>query len=296
MNRFNTGIRNLKDFSLQQEEDDRAAAITTAINENVKENNLESKTKKIKQKSRTPSIPDLVSKSKQNFSAYMTIKGLVEHIGIDSTRFHLFYIKEMLDNAADYLENNYQNAKDERVITVWVTREHHNNILRIRVRNSNPANKPTAFETNLEDIFDYDYFLGSKRHKYRQSRGALGDAMKPKLSIPYALSMMDNAHHDNYEGDGVCNWNEPLVIRYNKKESKIFLDVGKFANEDLVPIIFPPKPIADTYTEIEVALPASRLSYNMINELKEYCRNYSIFSTHIRFYFHFPAPLGDSEE
>ena len=69
------------------------------------------------------------------------------------------------------------------------------------MRNSNPANKPTTFETNLEEIFDYDYFLGSKRNKFRQSRGALGDAMKPKLSIPYALSM-DNTIAGGGGNDG----------------------------------------------------------------------------------------------
>jgi hypothetical protein len=104
---------------------------------------------------------------------------------------------------------------------------------------------------------------------------------------------MDNTIAGGGGNDGRgCNWSWPLIIRYNKKESKIFLDVDKFANEDLVPIISPPKSIADSYTEIEVALPTSRLSDNMINELKEYCRNYSIFSTHIKFYFHVPA--GDS--
>jgi hypothetical protein len=130
--------------------------------------------------------------------------------------------------------------------------------------------------------------------------------MKPELSIPYALSMNDAAAAAAHSGDGSgngetggCNWNEPLIIRYNGKESKILLDVSKFANEDLVPIILPPKPIADTYTEIEVALPASHLSYDMVNELEKYCRNYSIMSTHIKFYFHFPAAAanlaGDSE-
>jgi hypothetical protein len=29
----------------------------------------------------------------------------------------------MLDNAADFLENHYRNAVDERALTVWVTRD-----------------------------------------------------------------------------------------------------------------------------------------------------------------------------
>lgn len=65
-------------------------------------------------------VDDLVSKSSQSWSRYMTLKGLTEHIGTDKSYFHLYIAKEDLDNAADYLENTYMDANDTRAIVVSV--------------------------------------------------------------------------------------------------------------------------------------------------------------------------------
>ena len=40
----------------------------------------------------------------------------------------------------------------------------------------------------LQSIFSFDTFYSSKRNQYKISRGALGDAFKGILCIPYVLA------------------------------------------------------------------------------------------------------------
>jgi hypothetical protein len=222
-------------------------------------------------------VDDLVSKSSQSWSRYMTIRGLTEHIGTNASKFHLYIAKEDNDNAADYLENIYMGANDLRVISVWVQMNDSN--LRITTRNSNTDNRGTTFQTNLKDIVDYDYFTSTKKNKFRIGRGAIGDATKPKLSIPYALL---------YEKGAVNGMAAPLIIQYNNQESKISLDASKFITNKLEAITdTKEKPVPDTYTQVQLTIPRGELSYDFLRELKDYYLNYSIFSTHIRFNFDF---------
>jgi hypothetical protein len=222
-------------------------------------------------------VNDLVSKSSQSWSRYMTEKGLTEHIGTYSSYFHLYIAKEDLDNAADYLENTYMDANVERVIALWV--HTNDSTLTFTVRNSNPNSEPTAFQTHIKDIFNYDYFLSTKKNKFRIGRGAIGDANKPKLSIPYAIL------HEN--GVIINGMAAPLTIKYNDQLSKISLDTSKFITNKLEAIIkTEPRPLNEKpHTEVQLKIPTAHLSYDFVNQLKEYCLNYSIFSTHITFFF-----------
>lgn len=168
-------------------------------------------------------------------------------------------------------------TRDRRIISLWVQKIETN--LKITVRNSNQNNRPTAFQTNLKDIVDFDYFTSTKKNKFRIGRGAIGDATKPKLSIPYALSLE--------EGD-VNGIDAPLIIQYNNQESRISLDTSKFITNKLMPIIETvPKPVSSNYTQVQLTFPISHLSHNVIEEIRKYCLNYSIFSTHIKFDFDF---------
>jgi hypothetical protein len=218
-------------------------------------------------------IDDLVSRSSQSWSRYITIRGLTEHIGTSVSQFHLYIAKEDTDNAGDYLENTYMSAEDIRTISVWV--QTNSSSLSIITRNSNTENEYTAFQTNLKDIVNYDYFTSTKKNKFRISRGAIGDATKPKLSMPYALL---------YEKGAINGMAAPLIIQYNNLESKISLDTNKFVTNKLEAIIDTKgKPVLNNYTQVQVTIPRDQLSCLFPNELKDYYLNYSIFSTHIKF-------------
>ena len=219
----------------------------------------------------------MVSRSSQSWSRYMTTRGLTEHIGTSVPQFHLYIAKEDTDNAADYVENTYMDAEDIRTISIWIQTNDSN--LRITTRNSNIDNRYTAFQTNLRDIVDYDYFTSTKKNKFRIGRGAIGDATKPKLSIPYALL---------YETGAINGISAPLIIQYNNLESKVSLDTNKFVTNKLEAIIdTKDKPVLNSYTQVQLTIPRSQLSYDFLDELKDYYLNYSIFSTHIQFNFDF---------
>lgn len=222
-------------------------------------------------------VVDTVSKTSQSWSRYMTIRGLTEHIGASVSQFPIYIAKEDTDNAADYVENTYMDADDLRTISVWV--RSNDNRLRITTRNSNVENRSTAFQTNLEDIVNYDYFTSTKKNKFRIGRGAIGDATKPKLSMPYSLL---------YEKEAINGMGAPLIIRYNNQESKISLDTSKFITNRIEAIInTKEKPVPHNYTQVQLTIPTDRFSYDFLKELKEYYLNYSIFSTHIKFNFDF---------
>src|SRR5918996_3415043 len=81
----------------------------------------------------------------------------------------------------------------------------------------------------------------------------------------------------------------PLTITYNNQYSKISLDTNKFITNRLESVIETKlRPVNQRpYTEVRILLPTNQLSYNFMNELKEYCLVYSIFSTHITFFLDF---------
>jgi hypothetical protein len=222
-------------------------------------------------------VDDLVSRSSQSWSRYMTTRGLTEHIGTSISHFYLYVAKEDTDNAADYVENTYMNADDIRAISIWI--QTNDSSVRITTRNSNADNRFTAFQTNLNDIVNYEYFTSTKKNKFRIGRGAIGDATKPKLSMPYALL---------YEMGAVNGMAAPLIIQYNNLESKISLDTSKFITNKLEAIIdTKEKLVPNNYTQVQLTIPRGQFSFDFLYELKEYYLNYSIFSTHIQFDFDF---------
>src|SRR5205807_10342127 len=83
-----------------------------------------------------------------------------------------------------------------------------NKFLRIIVVNSNEYGKAVFSKDTLKSIFNFNSFYSSKRNQYRISRGALGDALKEVLCIPYALAR---------EQQQQLEWNEPLIITTNVK-------------------------------------------------------------------------------
>ena len=109
---------------------------------------------------------------------YVTVNGVILRTGYaNKSDWYLLVIKELLDNATDFLWKNYPGSADA-YITVDITKD--NSLFHIRVRNTNSRNIP-VFQ-NLSAIFDYDIRYGSKQNQHIISRGILGDAMKQILA------------------------------------------------------------------------------------------------------------------
>jgi hypothetical protein len=199
----------------------------------------------------------------------------------------MFAVKELSDNAVDFFKENYPNAAAEErkiAITVKLDTTVKPTMLRIAVRNSNVDNLP-VFQ-NLDGIFDYDNWVSTKRNQHRMTAGGLGDFLKRVLGMGYASG---TGHNDNpknsFEEE---QWEEPVILRFNGKEYKVFLIVNN-AN----PLTRKEGPTASEVgadTDVEVALPLTA-SYgdtahsSLLVNLERYYKTFKLVKRNINFSF-----------
>jgi hypothetical protein len=203
------------------------------------------------------------SNKSQSFSRFTDADKITEITGIAKDNFSKYGYAQALDNARDAPETNCQ---INPIISTRLTRvrEKDNDsydLLHIVVRNSNPRNKLAFTLDRLKSLLNYKRFHGSKLNVFRPSSGALGNATKDYLTMPYALINTitdDQAIHDK-------QWDYPLIIRHNKTEFNAHIGVDR-RNEDIIPRFDTPivdESIGDGYTEIEFAMP-------IINRISNY--------------------------
>jgi hypothetical protein len=201
--------------------------------------------------------------------------------------------KELMNNAYDFLNDYYPNgAREARKIVLRLKidsimdESERRIILHILVRNSN-VNEFTVFE-KLEPIFDYTQLYSTKRHQHRIMTGALGDFLKRALGMGYASWTASQNEESSFEDK---QWKEPLILRYNGQEHKVFIVV-----EGEVPKCFFSKPIncnARNFTEVEIALPIEstlNISWKenverVLGQIEEYFERNRIGKTNTDFSF-----------
>lgn len=214
---------------------------------------------------------------------YVTVEGVKLRTGYyDKKDWYLLDIKELLDNCVDFLWKNYQGANNAAIdVRIEITSD---SLLRIKVRNTNSKNIEVFKDQDLKAIFDYDMRYGSKQNLNIITRGVLGDAMKQILALPYVLI------HSNDDGTAFTDeqWPHPLIIRCNRRERQIYINVDK-ARQIIQadPIKESDKELPYTDTEIEITLPIinevrDRLD---LHTLAKFCNEYPIFTTDISFKF-----------
>jgi len=121
----------------------------------------------------------------------------------------------------------------------------------MKVLNSNVNNIP-VFD-NLKATFDFNQWYSSKRAQHRLTCGSLGDALKRILGMGYAsITRID-------VGDSFVDkqYNEPLILRFNGKEYRVFIQVNK-ARQEINSEIQGPyewKFGNNSCIEVEIALP-----------------------------------------
>jgi hypothetical protein len=140
---------------------------------------------------------------------------------------------ELIRNAYDFLGDFYpEGTKESRKIAIFLkidsildeygSKENKKRtVIRIRVYNSNDENVP-VFE-NLEAVFNYTQFHSTKRNQHREVSGALGDYLKRSLGMGYAL--WTNGFDRELVTANSKQWPEPILLRYNGQERKVFLEV-----------------------------------------------------------------------
>ncbi len=127
--------------------------------------------------------------SEDQISDYISIPGLNTRFSLDGKDFDIFIIKELMDNALDFIESNakeFVNGK-RPFIHVIITQEKNDEVTKIIVRNSNGGINNIFTDEHINKIFNLNEYYSSKKYRHKINRGELGDAFKAILCIPYAI-------------------------------------------------------------------------------------------------------------
>jgi hypothetical protein len=165
--------------------------------------------------------PDYIvfSSQKSQFAEYTTWKGIENKTGIEKEDAVSFLVKELLDNALDYLETSARTTTNpvlQPEIHIVIEKVQ-GNYIRISVCNSSHQTNGPFTSDILKSIFDFDRYHSSKRNQFKITKGALGDALKEVLCIPHILA---------HEAE-IANWNYPLYIVSQQKIYQIQLIIDR---------------------------------------------------------------------
>lgn len=202
--------------------------------------------------------PAAVWTSTKQSMSYVTVSGIESDTSWRERDFPKEGTKELTSNAWDWHQDYYPDGTKEtrkialnlKIDSIQDDDGEERIIIRIRVQNSNLENIP-VFE-NLQSIFDYKQFHSTKRNQHRMVSGALGDFLKRGLGMGYALW---TANYNRAISLTEKQWPEPIVIRHNGYEDKVYIHV-KWDEQDYWPV-FGDRIDYDCpdFTEVEVALP-----------------------------------------
>ena len=213
---------------------------------------------------------------------YVDVNGLSNRIGLPKDRFIEFIVKETVDNALDFMEQEaprlikkYGSFAPE--LKVIVTKE--NNYLRIRILNSDCETSGFT-EQFIRSIFNFHESTGSKRNQYKVTKGWLGDALKAICGIPYALT------HE--VGNDI--WNEPLIITSGNKQFRVkpVIDRAKKKLDADVEIV----ELSDQttgFTEFEIRYPLVVQEEEIIIKLSNLFLRFALINLHIAFTLELPG-------
>ena len=213
--------------------------------------------------------PPLIYSSEKALMDYITVKGIRQRTGIEKSELIVFMLKELLDNALDFLETyGSRRNEDEPIVKIDITGS------KIIVSNSN-FGRQSFNKDRLNSIFTIDTFVSSKRNIYRISRGHLGDALKSVISIPNAIATDCE----------IVGWNKPMIIREGKFTYLIHLNVDR-VSQSIMPNIEIQMTETLTheigFTSIEVTFPEKKNMNYYPSDL--FLRDYARLNPHITFH------------
>jgi hypothetical protein len=208
---------------------------------------------------------------------------------------------ELIRNAYDFLDDFYpEGTKESRKIAITLKidsildkygskEDNKRTVIRIKVCNSNVDNIP-VFE-NLEAVFNYTQFHSTKRNHHREVSGALGDYLKRGLGMGYALWTNDFDRELLIANSK--QWPEPILLRYNGQEHKVFLEVD-WDNQVYGPKYGQGQEYSEPgITEVQVTLPLDlilKINGNggkqwVLKQIREYFKRNKIGNTNTEFSF-----------
>ncbi len=250
-------------------------------------------------------------------AGYFTVSGIENELSIPERMWPYFALKELADNACDWLNDCYPTSNvitrqrsnstnsinfnssntRTRYIAIRIQIDKIPNdtnltrIIRIAVRNSN-VDQIEVFDggrVGLEQIFDYTQWLSTKRNQHRMTAGSLGDYLKRHGGMGYA-SWNNIVRGSKVSYDDNTQWEEPIIFRFNGSEFKVLVYYDRYRGLPEPVIKYAGKSDAIDYTEVECALPVSRINCNgsdsspsLFDRLHQYYRLYKIPKSDIKF-------------
>jgi len=226
-----------------------------------------------------------VATSTKQMAGYFTVSGIENELSIPERMWPCFALKELADNACDWLNDYYpisnvitrqrsnstSNSSNNRTryiaIRIQIDKIPNDTnltrIIRIAVQNSN-VDQIEVFgggREGLEQLFDYSQWSSTKRHQHRMTAGSLGDYLKRHGGMGYA-SWNNIVRGSKVSYDDNTQWEEPIIFRFNGSEYKVFVYYDRYRGIPEPVIKYAGKSDAIDYTEVECALPISRINCN----------------------------------
>ena len=133
---------------------------------------------------------EVFSSQRSQFADYTTWKGIENKTGIEREHAYDFVLKELMDNAVDYIEtqhNTTTTAADipPKIHVAIKKTEPHEKLIHIVVSNSNydtttnnSSSKATFSKQMLKSIFDFDRYHSSKRNQLKCKQWLCKECMK----------------------------------------------------------------------------------------------------------------------
>ena len=253
-----------------------------------------------------------VATSTKQMAGYFTVSGIENELSIPQNMWPCFALKELSDNAYDWLNDHYpcnssrvdsnNRTRRRRYIAIRIQIDKIPNdtnltrVFRIAVRNSN-VDQIEVFgggREGLEQIFDYTQWLSTKRYQHRMTAGSLGDYLKRHGGMGYAsrnnIVRSSGTGYKHGDSDNI-QWEEPIIFRFNGIEYKVFVYYDRYSGLPKSVIKYSGKSYAIDYTEVECALPVSRINCNgnnsdvvpLFDKLYQYYTLYKIPKADIKF-------------
>jgi hypothetical protein len=262
-----------------------------------------------------------VATSTKQIAGYFTVSGIENDLSIPENMWPCFALKELTDNACDWLNDYYpisnvinrrpskctssinrnSSTTRKRYIAIRMQIDKIANdpdltrIFRIAVRNSN-VDQIEVFSggrERLEQIFDYTQWLSTKRYQHRMTAGFLGDYLKRHGGMGYASwnNIVRSIYGEVSYDDNNIQWEEPIIFRFNGTEYKVFVYYDRYTGIPESVIKYAGNSDAKDYTEVECALPVSKINCNgnnsdavpLFDRLHQYYARYKIPKSDIKF-------------
>jgi hypothetical protein len=221
--------------------------------------------------------------SKGHNMQYFDMEGIKQRTSYSNVEdLYTAVVKELFDNEADWLHDNYKDSINETITAVITISKDKVNY---RFRNSNPKNiEIEAFHPGiLSEIFDFNKTYGSKQNLHVFGRrGLFGDASKLIGGIPYAIIHSQGSNNDNAFYN--TQWKIPIYFRSNGVERQVLIEVNRAASIANVYITESSDPVPFIDTEIEVTIPIIKSDADALTDkIYKFCNWYRLFTRDISF-------------